>query len=149
MRSSCFGGNEASVNCQCRIHCQPASACGDPVWHVHQIKCLTGPELTAAYIRPAAALRFPRTYSARIYFIVSNSSLACLHMPHPSYPADDIRAHSFDREHGLPLRRSRGRLVFVSHGRLRLGDAGASELSVRLMDTILSVACNVKTADPE
>ena len=65
------------------------------------------------YIRDQPALnlrlykRFPslsgflRTYSARIYFIVSNLSLACLHMPHPSYPVDDNRTRPFDREHGL------------------------------------------------
>ena len=39
-----------------------------------------------------------RTYSARIYFIVSNSSLACLHMPHPSNPVDDIRVRPSYRE---------------------------------------------------
>ncbi|KAL4081117.1 hypothetical protein J3A83DRAFT_4084336, partial [Scleroderma citrinum] len=54
---------------------------------------------------------FFRTYSARIYSIETNSSLACLHVPHPSSPLDDIRAHSFDREHGFASARSRGRLV--------------------------------------
>jgi hypothetical protein len=55
---------------------------------------------------------FFRTYSARIYFIETNSSLACLHMPHPSNPLDDNRALSFDREHGLRVYVGfRGRLV--------------------------------------
>ena len=44
-----------------------------------------------------------RTYSARIYFIVSNSSLACLHMPLLSHPVDDIRVRPSYREHGRPL----------------------------------------------
>ncbi|KIO07485.1 hypothetical protein M404DRAFT_411607 [Pisolithus tinctorius Marx 270] len=35
----------------------------------------------------------------------TNLSLACLHMPHPSNPLDDICTYSFDREHGLLLRR--------------------------------------------
>ena len=43
---------------------------------------------------------FLRTYSARIYFIETNSSLAILQLPHPSNPLDDNHAHSFDREHG-------------------------------------------------
>lgn len=42
---------------------------------------------------------FFRTYSARIYSIDTNRVLACLHMPHPSPPVDDTRAHSFYREH--------------------------------------------------
>ena len=42
---------------------------------------------------------FLRTYSARIYFIETNSSLAILQLPHPSNPLDDICALSFDREH--------------------------------------------------
>lgn len=41
---------------------------------------------------------FLRTYSARIYSIETNSSLACLHMPHPSNPVDDTSARSFNRE---------------------------------------------------
>ena len=52
------------------------------------------------YINPSS--RFPgflRTYSARIYSIETNSSLACLHMPHPSNPVDDTSARSFNREH--------------------------------------------------
>ena len=44
---------------------------------------------------------FLRTYSARIYFIGTNSSLACLHMPHPSNPVDDNSVHPYNREHGL------------------------------------------------
>ena len=59
-----------------------------------------------------------RTYSARIYFIVSNSSLACLHMPHPSNPVDDIRARPLYRElwlapFGVRVSRTFGSLAFV------------------------------------
>ena len=69
----------------------------------------TCPELTAVYIPAILVACFFRTYSARIYFIGTNSSLACLHMPHPSHPVDDATAHSYNREHGR-LARSRGRL---------------------------------------
>ena len=52
------------------------------------------------YIKEVLPLSgFLRTYSARIYFIGANSSLACLHMPHPSNPVDDIRTASSYWEH--------------------------------------------------
>jgi len=59
-------------------------------------------------------LCFFRTYSARIYFIETNSSLAILQLPHPSNPLDDTCAHSFDREHGSAQAKSRGRLACSS-----------------------------------
>ena len=73
------------------------------VWHLSRTDHQQNP------YKPVLLLfRFFRTYSARIYFIETNSSLACLHVPHPSIPVDDISAHSFDREYGLRLRGSRG-----------------------------------------
>ena len=84
---------------------------------------------------------FLRTYSARIYFIVSNSSLACLHMPHPSNPVDDTSAHSYNREHGR-LVRSRGRLVRSSGELLQTPRPRASEEGVRLIDFFV-VTCFV------
>ena len=78
---------------------------------------------------------FLRTYSARIYFIVSNSSLACLHMPHPSNPVDDIAVRSYNRE--LRPRSPRGlEDVWIAASFLPSGWVGArtSELDVCLMD---------------
>ena len=60
----------------------------------------THPALNTSSIKlPLEHLCFLRTYSARIYFIVSNSSLACLHMPHPSNPVDDNSVRPYNREH--------------------------------------------------
>jgi hypothetical protein len=52
-------------------------------------------------VSPASfKLKLTKSSSYRIYFIVSNLSLACLTMPHSSHPVDDIHVPSFDREHG-------------------------------------------------
>ena len=73
------------------------------------------PALNCRRIKGARRHRcFLRTYSARIYFIETNSSLACLHVPHPSNPVDDIRALPSYREHGL-FQGSRGRLATFLH----------------------------------
>ena len=67
-----------------------------------------GPPPGRVYKAPASHTDFLRTYSARIYFIGTNSSLACLHMPHPSNPVDDNRVRPSYRAHG-PALRARGR----------------------------------------
>ena len=72
--------------------------CARTTWRLCEPALNWGPpEGIKACAQPSG---FLRTYSARIYFIVSNSSLACLHMPHPSSLVDDIRAPSYNREHG-------------------------------------------------
>ena len=93
------------------------------------------PKLTARYKARPCIHCFFRTYSARIYFIGTNSSLACLHMPHPSNPVDDISARSYNREHGRFVR-SRGRLDRVSSPSSEWIEVRTSELGVRLMDFI-------------
>ena len=96
----------------------------------------THPALNTSSIKlPLGHSCFLRTYSARIYFIVSNSSLACLHMPHPSNPVDDISARSYNREHGRFVR-SRGRFDRVSSPSSEWIEVRTSELGVRLMDFI-------------
>ena len=70
--------------------------------------CLTAcPKLHLAIKFPSQHSCFLRTYSARIYSIETNSSLACLHMPHPSNPVDDTSIHPYNREHGSLRRVSR------------------------------------------
>jgi hypothetical protein len=74
----------------------PARAC-DRGWTYARIDA---PALNSTGTRTRARHGcFLRTYSARIYFIVSNSSLACLHKPHPSTPFDDTRVRPSHREH--------------------------------------------------
>ena len=85
---------------------------------------------------------FLRTYSARIYFIVSNSSLACLHMPHPTSPVDDIRVRPSYRALGPVLWTGRedvwlAHFAVCSQSRRKL----ASGLDVSLMDYLLRKFC--------
>ena len=97
------------------------------------------PKLTA-YKVASRTVCFLRTYSARIYFIGTNSSLARLLVPHPSCPVDDNRARSLCRAHvGLWL--ARGSLACSSFALPGAGWGLASELGVCLMDILRMLTC--------
>lgn len=104
-----------------------------------------GPGLLTLYKAAPGLRSFLRTYSVRIYFIVSNSSLACLHMPHPSNPLDDIRARSSHREHVLREEDSMtfGRPLLCALRGARRACQRAGRLSDGFLSSLLRVLSDV------
>jgi hypothetical protein len=81
--------------------CEPIA----PLFGISPVSSAKPPLKLALYKEPLLLPLLFRTYSARIYSIGTNSSLACLHMPHLSKEFDDTAAASYNREHIVELAR--------------------------------------------